>query len=328
MISIPALGAAIVLAGTATSFADIEYTSLKNQPWSEKTKTLEALSSGLGVSAPLNVTYVEQNVGGKGPIVFVHGLGSNLKFWRYQIDVFAARGYHVIAIDLPGFGKSDKPRDFSYAIDDQARVLRAFLDALAIKKPIVIGHSMGGHTGLVYAINYPKALKALVLVSPAGFEAFSKKDKAWLKSVFTPDLIQGLGEPEIRSSIVNTNFSKWKDEYQWLIDQRLHIKTAPKFEDYALANVKAVHGLLETELVRKNLGKIRVPTLIAYGHSDLLIPNRVIHPGKTQDVMKFGHAGIKDSVLVGFDGCGHTLQIDCSNEVNSKIESFLKKRGL
>jgi hypothetical protein len=90
-------------------------------------------------------------------------LGSNLKFWRYQLDLFARKGHRVIALDLPGYGKSDKPASFPYTMESFADVVRELARALAIEHPILVGHSMGGHTALAYAVRWPDEPRALVL---------------------------------------------------------------------------------------------------------------------------------------------------------------------
>lgn len=306
------------------SFDEIPYKSVDGTPWPEDELELPELSAELQLFKPLKVHYVELNPTGAKTLVFVHGLGSYLKFWRYQLDRFAGQGYRVLALDMPGFGKSSKPRSFKYTMPAQAKVLHAFLRAVNANKPVLVGHSMGGHISLVYSLNYPENVSALGLASPAGFERFSRRDRAWLKSVFTTALVMSGTAESVYTNLVNNNFSNWREDFEWLIAERLGLPQDPIFKDYAYANVKAVHGLLDTDFTRGNINQITVPVMIVYGTHDRLIPNRFMHPGPTAEVMNYGHNAIKGSVLHALDGCGHTLQIDCSTRFNEHLDTFLE----
>ncbi|MEL6547298.1 MAG: alpha/beta hydrolase, partial [Myxococcota bacterium] len=280
----------------------------------------------LGLPSPPKVHLVELNPTGEKTLWFVHGLGSNLKFWRYQLNTFAAQGYRVIAMDMIGYGKSDKPARFPYSIPSMAFALKEAMALMGVIKPIVIGHSMGGHTALALAIEDSALIDTMILVSPAGFEEFSAKDKLWFKRIFSSQLIKYAPESGVRNSIQYNNFYQWRDDLEWLVEERVRATGTPGFDNYAYANVKSIHGLLDTEYTRKNLSRIDVPTLIVFGHMDRLIPNRFMHGGHTEDVMRFGYEGISGSTLVGLPKCGHTAQADCPDGVNNAINRFLSER--
>lgn len=312
----------------ALQFSEVPYTALTGRAWPEASLQLPGVQARHGLTKPPRLHYVELNPAGRDPIVFLHGLGSYLKFWRHQLDVFAERGHRVIAIDHLGFGKSDKPATYPYDLVSQSEALREVLEALGVESPILVGHSMGAQIALTLAINHPDRMKALVLVSPAGFERFSPRDKLWFKRVFSRTLIHAADEASLWDSIRYNNFNRWRDEHEWLIEERARITGSADFDAYAYANVRAVQGLLDTDFVRANLGRIAVETLILYGDQDRLIPNRFMHAAPTRRVMEFGHAGISGSELVELEGCGHTAQIDCPEEVNREIDRLLAKLGL
>lgn len=309
-------------------FSEVPYTAVSGQAWPEKSLLLEGVQARHGLMKAPKLHYVELNPDGRDPIVFLHGLGSYLKFWRYQLDAFAASGHRVIAIDHLGFGKSDKPATYPYDIVSQSEALAEVLDQLGIEAPILVGHSMGAHIAMTLAINHPDRAKALVLVSPAGLERFSTRDKLWFRRVFSRVLIHGADETALWDSIRYNNFNRWKDDYEWLIEERARVAGNADFDDYAYANVRAVQGLLDTDFVRANLGRITKKTIILFGDMDRLIPNRFLHAAPTRRVMEFGHEGIADSELVELEGCGHTAQIDCAEEVNREIYRFLASLGI
>ncbi len=101
------------------------------------------------------------------PLLLLHGLGQSLYTWRHNIDFFAENGFRVIAPDMPGFGYSGHVNIF-YTVEENALAVRAFLDALRIKKTHIAGVSTGAICALCFAGAYPKRTDKLVLVTPGG----------------------------------------------------------------------------------------------------------------------------------------------------------------
>ena len=80
-----------------------------------------------------------------GPVVvLVHGLGGSAEDWRNLAPWLVKAGYRVYTPDLPGFGRSEQPSDFSYSVHDQAEMVAGFMDALGLKQVDLGGWSMGG----------------------------------------------------------------------------------------------------------------------------------------------------------------------------------------
>lgn len=204
-----------------------------------------------------------------------------------------------------------------------AGALHEVVETLGLENPIVMGHSMGGHIGLVYALAHPGSLGALVLASPAGLEAFSARERAWLAQAVRSELFVAATEEDIWGSVRALNFARWRRELSWLIEERVRVARTPEFRSYAYANALSVRGLSFTDLVRQNLGEIDVPVLIVYGGDDALIPNPFLHGGRTGDIMEFGHGGIPGSKIVPLAGCGHSVQLDCPASFNAAVEAFL-----
>src|SRR5262249_51935578 len=78
-----------------------------------------------------------------------------------------SRGGPAIAVDVPGFGASDRPWPYDYTVTGEARGLLAFLDARGIDRAILVGNSLGGGASLLAAAEHPERVAALVLVAPA-----------------------------------------------------------------------------------------------------------------------------------------------------------------
>lgn len=102
----------------------------------------------------------------KPSLLFIHGYGGMLEHWEQNIPPFTAQ-HHILAIDLLGFGDSDKP-NVRYCLAFFARQIDFFLDQKNIDRVIIIGHSMGGASGLYLAHNNPDAVEGLILANPSG----------------------------------------------------------------------------------------------------------------------------------------------------------------
>lgn len=103
---------------------------------------------------------------GKGePVLLLHGLLGSHSYWDEVVKHIPSKKYEVIAPDLLGFGRSSKPKDLSYTIDDHIAAIEA--DVMSnIKSPItLVGHSMGAMIALRLASKYPDRIKALILVN-------------------------------------------------------------------------------------------------------------------------------------------------------------------
>jgi pimeloyl-ACP methyl ester carboxylesterase len=99
-------------------------------------------------------------------LLFLHGYGESLLSWRLILDRFT-RHYRVVAVDLPGFGLSDKP-DTTYTQADYARWLGDFVTTRTTGPVVVIGHSMGGQVAATLALEHPDRVVAAVLIATAG----------------------------------------------------------------------------------------------------------------------------------------------------------------
>lgn len=101
---------------------------------------------------------------GDRPLVFLHGLGSASSFSFPSIATHERlRTQRSILIDLLGFGYSDRPTQFSYSMDDQARLVSRVLDHLEVEDATLFGHSMGGAIAILAAAAQPNRIGRLIL---------------------------------------------------------------------------------------------------------------------------------------------------------------------
>ena len=268
----------------------------------------------------IGVGYLDEG-GGDDVLLLIHGLGSNAKGWLRNIPELS-REHRVIAVDLPGYGVSDKGY-YKYTLSFYAEVLNELLDGLRIDQATWIGHSMGGQIAMVAALNHPDRVSRLVLISPAGFEAFTDGEGDWMRRVVSPDLVR---DTTIRGIAVNlkSNFHHAPSEADFMITDRIQVRGAKDFEKYCYAVAENVEAMLD-EPVLDRLGEISQPTLVLFGKNDNLIPNRYLHGGHTADVAVKGADQIPGAKLVLLPKCGHFVQFEKPEDTNTEVLKFCRE---
>lgn len=119
------------------------------------------------------VVYLE---GGTGEaLLLIHGMGANKDEWN-RVAYHLTSQHRVIAVDLPGFGESDKPAEGRYRTPDQVRYLANIIEALGLKKIHLGGNSMGGRIAIAYAAQHPDKVESLWLLAPSGVMSAQPSD--------------------------------------------------------------------------------------------------------------------------------------------------------
>lgn len=111
------------------------------------------------------IKYVVEGTGQ--PLVLIHGFGASSGHWRKNIPILAAAGYQVFALDLLGFGSSDKPA-VDYSLDLWQELLKDFWTVFIQRPAVFVGNSIGGLMALMVLANHPEIARAGVLLNAAG----------------------------------------------------------------------------------------------------------------------------------------------------------------
>jgi pimeloyl-ACP methyl ester carboxylesterase len=257
---------------------------------------VEMRSKGVVLKGNIVVHYLEA---GQGPVlVLVHGLGSSSEAWRDSIR-YLARGYRVVALDLPGYGKSDKPRA-DYSVEYHAAALNDLIDALGAGKVALVGNSMGGWISAITALNHPEKVSHLILVDSAGL----RQDK--LPSINLNPSTKEEERSLLLALFANKSFVTEKlvnDQWEYRKDTRYTVQAT-------LESLKTKLPLLDDRL--KN---IKVPTLIIWGREDTLTP--------FTDAGRFAR-GIPGSKLVVIDSAGHLPQVEQPAAFYRAVKGFVR----
>jgi pimeloyl-ACP methyl ester carboxylesterase len=249
----------------------------------------------------------------------IHGLGSYLPAWKKNISELS-KNYRVIAVDLPGYGKSSKA-PHSGLMTFYAGVIGELIQKLDLGPVNLAGHSMGGQISMVLALEKPELVKRLILVDPAGFESFTAGQKNWFKDVMTPNLVRLTTVEAIESNLAS-NFYRMPEDAKFMIEDRIAMRDASDFDNYCLAVARSVHGMVD-EAVLEKIPQIKTPTLIFFGENDMLIPNRYLNPGFTSKIAENGAALIKGSKLVMVPKCGHFMMFEKPEVFNTETRNFI-----
>lgn len=244
-------------------------------------------------------------------IFFLHGWPVNHKMYEYQFNQLPRQGFRCIAIDIRGFGKSDRPWQ-GYSYDRISDDVRTVIDALQLKDVILAGFSMGGAIAIRYMARHAGHQVSKLALFGAAAPSFTKR----------PDYPYGMSKTEVNKLIEQT----YKDQPEMLtgfggIFFAKYITESFKnwFQDLGLE--ASGHGTalsavsLRDEDLRDDLGKINVPTVIFHGMKDQVCPFVFA---------KLMNDGIKDSELVPFKYSGHGLFYDEMEKFNRELVRFLE----
>jgi pimeloyl-ACP methyl ester carboxylesterase len=106
---------------------------------------------------------------GQPPLLFLHGGSAHARWWDFVAPSFTDR-FHVLALDQRGHGESPWTTDWSYGTRQYVADLVAVIEGWGLEAPVLVAHSMGGHTGLAYAVKHSRNLRGLVVIdSPAAY---------------------------------------------------------------------------------------------------------------------------------------------------------------
>lgn len=265
------------------------------------------------------IAYTDEGKGDN-TIILIHGLGSYLRAWEKNIGELS-KNNRVIAIDLPGYGKSSK-EPHTGMMTFYAGIVNELVKELKLNKVVIGGHSMGGQIGMTTYLKYPQIVKGLVLAAPAGFERFTKGQKQWFRDVMTVDGVR-LTTPEGIQNNLASNFYRVPKDADFMVSERMEMRSADDFIPYCYAVVQSVHGMVDNPVI-DYLQDIKVPTLILFGENDNLIPNRYLNPGRTVEIAKYGASNIPNSKLVMIPKTGHFLMFEKPEVFNKETIDFIK----
>jgi pimeloyl-ACP methyl ester carboxylesterase len=249
------------------------------------------------------------------PVLMLHGLGGNKASFLPTVAALAP-SYRMIAVDLLGFGDSDKPLGASYGPGFQARGIERLLDALDLDRAHFIGHSMGGRVALELGFRHAERTHGLVLMTPA---------MAWLRerrwAPYLRWIRPELGLLQIAPRPLVEAFMKWAvpgDGTPWgasAIDEFVRIYTTARGRAALYAAARHVyldepHG---DDGFWTKLRTLAPESLFIWGTQDGLVP--VAYAKHVEEALPAARHVELD--------CGHLPQFECPRQAHDAIARFL-----
>ncbi len=254
---------------------------------------------------------------GKGEaILLIHGWPTSAYLWRNIIPELSKNNL-VIAVDLPGFGASDKHIDASFSFRYYERILNGLLNHLSIEKLTLGVHDLGGPVGLFWMVNNMHKVDRLILFNTLVYPEFSWGVKLFMMATMFPGLRNWItSQSGIERAIKFGVYQKEK-----LSDEIIQNYQDP-FKDVNSRKVllKSVQRLSPKGFhkIAKELSNYKGPVQIIYGENDKILP-------KVGDTMKRIQQDLPQAKLTALPECGHFLQEDKPDEIAKLVSNFIQE---
>ena len=240
------------------------------------------------------------------PVLLVHGFAGSTLDWEAAVLPALAASHRTIAVDLLGMGFSARTGNLPYGYDLWSRQIIDVMDAMAIPRAALVGHSLGGAITTIVAGEHPDRVAALVLVAP--LVPLEQAERPWFFKLLE---IPGVGE--------------------MMLGTTDHLPTLPGFSDAYHARARLAFRRRRTRqalLTSLRHGRdnprlaaayrtIEAPTLVVAGTADDIVPYAAV---------KRWAPTVRDALVLPIGGAGHFLMRDEAARVSAAIADFVSGR--
>ena len=270
------------------------------------TTTVEKLEAG-------GQTLAYRDLGSGPPVLLLHGWPTSSLLWRDVMPAIAWQN-RAIALDLPGFGGSDKPLGVSYDFEFFEGAIDAFLAALEIDEVAIAVHDLGGPVGLHWALHRPDRVTRVALLNTLVYPEFSEAVLAFIRACMEPSMRKFNTSPEGLEAAMRLGLAG----DQGLSEEALAGVREPfGTEDSREALADAGIGLQPEGFVdiARLLPSLRVPVRVVYGEQDRILPD-------VADTMARVQKDVPHAVVTALPDCGHFLQEEAPQEIGELLAEF------
>ncbi|NMG69725.1 alpha/beta fold hydrolase [Parazoarcus communis] len=248
---------------------------------------------------------------GKGPVVvWLHGSGpgaSGYSNFKGNYPAFAAAGFRNIVLDLPGFGRSDKPADVQYNLDFFVANLNAFLGKIGVAKCTLLGNSLGGAIALGQALAHPDTAERLILMAPGGVE----ERETYFKMEGIVRMVETFAKGPMGPLEMRHVMSLQVFDPSMLDDSIINERAA-----IAPSQPANLFSTMMVPNMTTRLHEIKAPIFGFWGTDDKFNP----HTGALKVIENAPNAR-----MILLNRCGHWVQVEHSDLFNRSCIDFLTK---
>ena len=251
---------------------------------------------------------------GTGPaVLLLHGWPTSSHLWRAVMEP-VARANRVIALDLPGFGGSDKPLDTRYSFEFFSGAIDKVLAHLGIDQVGLAVHDLGGPIGLHWTLERPGRVTRLALLNTLVYPEFSEATKEFVRACMTPGLREKITSPSGLESIMRDGLadpSRLSAEVLAAVQAPFATADAQR----ALADAGVGLSLRGFAQLARKLPALKIPVRVIYGARDRVLPD-------VAETMTRVKADLPHADVTVLPSCGHFLQEEAPAEVGELLARF------
>lgn len=262
-------------------------------------------NSSTNAQVPIQLAYRQT---GHGPdILCLHGIGASMIIYRRLVP-WLTNSYRVTCLDFPGFGSSEKPRTYSYSLDEQATHLDQAVRALKLDRPLVVASSMGSAIALKSALENPTLFRGIVALGPAVDP--KRVPLGLLPLAKFGDALHRINTPTAMRAILSQVIARRELITPALV--ALYQEPFRENSDSSSAFLKAF-SLLADARMPKIFKNLKTPLLIIRGLGD-----RLVKQAACEDL----HRVVETSTLITHPTAGHHIMEDEPEFVALEVRRF------
>jgi pimeloyl-ACP methyl ester carboxylesterase len=245
-------------------------------------------------------------------VVLLHGYSASIEWWEKVAPVLADTGQRVVAIDLVGHGGSEAPRDAEqYGAAGQATAVRRALDALGVRRAVLVGHSMGGHVATAVAERDPDVVERVVVSDSFADQGLVDRPAlgglaCWPVVGQAVDRFRGVDA--ITDSSLQAGFAS-----DYPVPDLAH-RSLEQLTYRGLCDSDAGDELNRERAVADRLAGLDKPVLVVWGERDALTPT-------AENVARYRAAGLDPRVIAV---SGHSPMVETPDSFVAAITDFIR----